>query len=236
MRLNSFLLVSSVVAATGSVASAHFALNAPPAYSQQDNLGLPLKSAPCGQADPGTPVVPTNVVTSFHEGDTITITVNETIFHPGHYRVALAMDQSGLPADPAVTAGQTPCGTAAVQDSTTPGVLVDNMLDHTTAFSGPQSFQVQLPAGTTCTNCTLQVVEFMSNHGLNNPGGCFYHHCAQISILPQSVPLPDAGTPPTADAGTSHPSATTGGCNTGGGSGLALVIVVGGLVLTRRRR
>jgi len=243
MRVNCLVVVLSTVAATGSIAHAHFALNAPPAYSMQDSLGLPLKSAPCGQADPGTPVVPTNIVTSFHEGDTITITVNETIFHPGHYRVALATDQNGLPADPTVTAGATPCGTAVIQDSTTAGVLVDDMLDHTTAFAGPQSFQVQLPTGMTCTNCTLQVIEFMADHGLNNPGGCFYHHCAQLSILPQNVPLPDAGTPGnpgTSDAGTGHPATTTGGCSgcnaRGSGGVLALVIAVGGLVLARRRR
>ena len=26
------------------------------------------------------------------------------------------------------------------------------------------------------------LIEFMSDHPLNNPGGCFYHHCADISI------------------------------------------------------
>jgi MYXO-CTERM domain-containing protein len=35
---------------------------------------------------------------------------------------------------------------------------------------------------TCASNCVLQVAEFMSDHGLNNPGGCFYHHCANITI------------------------------------------------------
>ncbi len=70
--------------------------------------GLPEKSAPCGQADPGTPVVPTNIVSTFHAGDTITITIEaEKVFHPGHYRVSLAKDQGSLPADPNVTIGAT---------------------------------------------------------------------------------------------------------------------------------
>ena len=188
--------VGAVAAFTGlalaGAAHAHFALNAPAAYSAQDSLGLPQKSAPCGQADPGIPLVPTNILTSFHSGDTITVTIDEKLFHPGHYRVALAQDQKGLPADPFVTPGATPCGTAQIQDSTTPGVLADDMLPHTTAFSGPQSFQVHLPDGVTCTNCTLQVIEFMSDHALNAPGGCFYHHCAQVSVLPQGTPLPPA--------------------------------------------
>ncbi|HUJ58649.1 MAG TPA: SCE4755 family polysaccharide monooxygenase-like protein [Kofleriaceae bacterium] len=227
-----YLLAGILVLALGSDARAHFALDAPPAYSMQDSLGLPEKSAPCGQADPGTPVVPTNVVTSFHAGDTITVTIDEKIFHPGHYRVALATAQAGLPADPVVTAGDTPCGTAQIEDSSTPGVLVDNMLPHTTAFSAPQSFQVTLPAGMTCDNCTLQVIEFMSDHGLNNPGGCFYHHCAQVTILPPGAPLPDAGAG--ADAGTS-PKKSSGGCAVGGSAG-ALLALAGLAVAVRRRR
>ena len=61
-------------------------------------------------------------------------------------------------------------------------VLADDVFDHTAPFTTPQSVQVTLPTSVTCSNCTLQVIEFMSDHGLNNPGGCFYHHCANISI------------------------------------------------------
>ena len=45
-----------------------------------------------------------------------TITLTEEVFHPGHYRVALAPDPAQLPADPKVTAGSTPCGTAEIQN------------------------------------------------------------------------------------------------------------------------
>src|SRR4029079_14767179 len=87
---------------------------------------------------------------------------------------------------PPVTAGgtpSTPCGSTTIMSSPVFPVIADGMLVHTAAFSGPQSFTVTLPAGMTCTsNCVLQVVEFMSNHILNNPGGCFYHHCANITI------------------------------------------------------
>jgi hypothetical protein len=70
-------------------------------------------------------------------------------------------------------------------------VLADGVLVHTAPFSGPQSFDVQLPAGMTCDHCTLQIIQFMSNHVLNNPGGCFYHHCATVNI--QDVVVVDAG-------------------------------------------
>jgi hypothetical protein len=189
MKRNPFLpLVAVLVPAAGvgllwpATAQAHFILSSPMSWANQGNLGDPQKSAPCGQADPGTAAVPTGMVTPFHPGDTISITIKETITHPGHYRVALALTQNELPADPQVTAGSTACGSAAIQNPPIFPVLADGVLEHTSAFSGPQTFTVKLPDGMTCTKCTLQVEEFMSDHPLNNPGGCCYHHCADISI------------------------------------------------------
>ena len=45
-----------------------------------------------------------------------------------------------------------------------------------------QSIQVTLPDDINCEGCILQVIQFMSNHGLNDPGGCYYHHCAELAI------------------------------------------------------
>jgi hypothetical protein len=45
-------------------------------------------------------------------------------------------------------------------------------------------FESRCRANISCDHCTLQVIEFISNHALNNPVGCFYHHCADISIQP----------------------------------------------------
>src|SRR4051812_7113479 len=92
-----------LVVTASATARAHFILVAPAAYSKQDTQGLPEKSAPCGQADPGIPLVATPDETTFAAGDTISITINEAIFHPGHYRVSVAQDLASLPADPAVT-------------------------------------------------------------------------------------------------------------------------------------
>jgi hypothetical protein len=166
-----------------SVAEAHFTLEAPASWANQDSLGGPQKSAPCGQSDPGMSAVATGAVTAFRPGETITVTIKETVFHPGHYRVALAVaDRSELPADPAVTPGTTACGSTTIETSPKFPLLADGLLKHTAPFSSAQSFEVTLPSNVTCTKCTLQIVEFMSDHGLNNPGGCFYHHCADISI------------------------------------------------------
>ena len=124
------------------------------------------------------------MVTSYAPGDTVTVTIGETVTHPGHYRAVLSTTgQAGLPADPPVDPGQHALRIDGDPEPARYPVLADGMLVHTAAFSGAQSFTFKLPSNMTCTgNCVLQVAEFMSDHGLNNPGGCFYHHCANITI------------------------------------------------------
>jgi MYXO-CTERM domain-containing protein len=223
MTRRSFAFVASALAApalialTAGPASAHFVLQAPAAYSQQDLLGSPQKSAPCGQDDdPNNPPTLTNAVTTFQAGSTIDITINETVTHPGHYRVSLAPSLEALPEDPTVTPGSTPCGSTVIEQNPVLPLLADGELVHTSGFNGAQTMHVKLPDGMTCDHCTLQVTEFMSNHGLNNPGGCFYHHCATVSVT--SGPVPDAGpndpdaSPASGDGGVSNPANDDGGC------------------------
>jgi hypothetical protein len=206
-----FAAIAAVGVLAPKRAEAHFRLLTPDNWAQENNtLGGPQKSYPCGETDDPSPpneVTPTNKVTPYHPGDTVTVTIQETVMHPGHYRVALSVnDRSELPADPPVTAAATACGTTVIEATPTFPVLVDGALQHTAALTGQQTIKVTLPTNVTCTHCTLQVIEFMSDHGLNNPGGCFYHHCADISIQ-------------SGDGGTSSPdaghdamsSATTGG-------------------------
>lgn len=203
-RLVATGFVGLAIAALAPASQAHFALQSPPAMTSQDGFGSPQKLGPCGNEPGGTP---TNAITAYQSGQTITVTINEIIYHPGHYRVALAVnDPSELPPEPIVTPNSTPCGTVPIASPAVFPVLADGVLIHTAPFSGPQSFEVTLPANVTCTKCTLQVLEFMSDHPLNNPGGCFYHHCANISL--QSTPV-DAGPP---DAGASSTPSAPAGC------------------------
>ena len=160
------------------IATAHFILHAPASWREQGIHGDPQKTGPCG--DEADPALPTGVVTTFSPGETITITIDEAIFHPGHYRVALAVDdRSELPAEPPVTPSQyTDCGSVPVMSPPVFPVLADGVLPHTQPFHDRQSFTVTLPSDVTCDHCTLQVIEFMSSHD----APCFYHHCADISI------------------------------------------------------
>jgi hypothetical protein len=57
----------------------------------------------------------------------MTVTITETIAHPGHYRVAIAQDEAGLPAEPIVTAGTTQCGSAPIDPNPSLPVLADGV-------------------------------------------------------------------------------------------------------------
>jgi hypothetical protein len=208
-----------------SPASAHFILSKPAATMNQGPFGDPQKAAPCGDDGAG---VPTGTVTAFQSGKTITITIEEKIFHPGHYRISLGVNgPMDIPVEPVVTPGaNTPCGTAAVEATPTFPVLADGVFDHKAAFNGPQSITVTLPENVTCDHCTLQVLEFMSNHPLNDPGGCYYHHCANISISGGVDPTTTTGGATSAaesSATSSTSTSATGGAGgasaTGAGAG-----------------
>jgi MYXO-CTERM domain-containing protein len=167
-----------------ALAGAHFVLQTPPATFEQDDFGDPQKAPPCG--DQGQSV-PTDIVTPYQAGDTLTITLEEAVYHPGHYRIALVADIADLPPEPPVTPGDTPCGSAPIDPDPQFPVLADGVFEHDSPMAGPQTIEVTIPADLECDNCTLQIIQFMSNHALNNPGGCYYHHCATISVSAEPV-------------------------------------------------
>jgi hypothetical protein len=212
------------VLAIASPAIAHFKLVSPAASFEQDTYGSPQKSAPCGQADPNDPAVPTNAVTQLMTGQMISIEIDETIYHPGHYRVSLAETMAALPADPPVTTGATACGSTAINPSPTMPLLADGLLVHTSRFQTNQTMQVQLPAGYKCTNCVLQVTEFMSSHA----APCYYHHCAVVTISD------DPNNPPI--GGDSAAPKDDGGCASTQGHASGLFALLVGALLLRGRR
>lgn len=201
-------------ALTPSAAEAHFILDTPAAMTAQDASGNPQKNAPCGPAGAGEP---TGMVTAYQSGSTITITIDETIFHPGHYRVALAVnDPSELPDAPPITATpQDDCAETVIQDPPVFPVLADGMLPHDAPFNGPQTFEVTLPDDVTCDNCTLQVIQYMSNHA----APCFYYHCAALEIQTEPVMTTSASSSSSTSSGSGGAGSGTGGDDTTSGAG-----------------
>ena len=166
-------------------ASGHFKLLEPASWITENQLGDPQKLGPCGgtSADAGTP---TNAVTSVQGGQKLHIKLMETVFHPGHYRIALAVNsRAELPADPEVTTRDTdkcPRSVSAKIDAAPKvPVLLDGLWQHTAKATEPFGTDVTIP-NISCPACILQIVEFMAEHGLNPDGGYTYHHCAVLKI------------------------------------------------------
>jgi hypothetical protein len=166
------------------LANAHFRLLAPASWVTENNLGDPQKAGPCGvtSENPGTP---TNIVTRVRGGDKLHIQIQETIFHPGHYRIALAASPADLPPDPDVITTDSEKGprsvSAPIQDAPRPPILADGLFTHTTKRTDLFEADVEIP-NINCDKCTLQTTQFMAQHGYNNPGGYHYHHCANLQI------------------------------------------------------
>ena len=187
------LLTAIVMACLSAGADAHFVLISPAASLVQNRLGDPQKIGPCGgvsanptrgtAADPG---VPTGAVTELKGGTTLHLMVQETIYHPGHYRVALARTAADLPKDPVVTTAQTERGVrstgAEIQNPAVPPVLADGIFVHNARPT--QNFEADLEVPNfDCRNCVIQVIQFMADHpGIAVDGGHSYHHCAVVNI------------------------------------------------------
>jgi hypothetical protein len=242
-----FRLVASIlvtIAFFSGAAEAHFSLMMPPPADSASDGGK--GAPPCG------PTQASGVVTAVQGGHLLTVSLNETVLHPGHYRIALSINsRSELPPDPvAVTDAGGNSISAPFENPAVFPVLADDVFDHTNG-APPIAFstQVMLP-NVTCSKCTLQVIEFMAKHGPNPGGGFYYHHCADLAITADpSLPIfnPDAGattgiggTTGNTDGG-SKAQDSIGGCALAGRSaqvsrGTATALLALGLTLALRRR
>lgn len=179
----------------------HFRLLEPTSWIIENERGDPQKAGPCGgsNSDWGTP---SYVVNEARGGSLLHLAVEETIYHPGHYRVALAVNSPlELPPDPETTTREGPRGpvsvSAVIDEDPEPPILVDGLWEHyERPAEGENVFEtdIRLP-NIDCEECTLQVVQWMAEHGYNNPGGYTYHHCAKIRITSDPSLPRDEGWP-----------------------------------------
>jgi hypothetical protein len=180
-----------------AASQAHFRLLAPASWIEENALGDPQKAAPCGgtNADFGKP---TYVVTPVVGGSLLHVKVQETVYHPGHYRIALAVNSpTELPVDPKATTATDASGkvmsvSAEIMNPVAPPVLADGLWPHDAKTAVPFETDVTLP-NINCKSCTLQVMQFMEQHGVNNPGQFSYHHCAVLKITADPKKALDAG-------------------------------------------
>jgi hypothetical protein len=214
------LTLAALALSASPSAHAHITLMNPPSWVVEGNLGDPQKSGPCGD-DGSATVQKTGTVTQFTAGQTITVMWKETVGHPGHFRISLTKpgeDRSVL-VDPTVETenGDGKTGnsiSAAFVADGTGDVLKDHLFPRETvagAEANPFSQDITLP-NESCEKCTLQVIQFMAQHG----PGYFYHHCADIQIVAKD----NAGAVGAVGAAGSASMGTGGSSSTGaGGSG-----------------
>ena len=164
---------------------AHFRLLEPASWLQEAPNGDPQWLGPCGgsSADPGKP---SGAMTSVQGGEKLHIRIRETAFHPGFYRVALAVNsRDEFPKDPEARTESSANGersvSGAIQYPPSPPVLADGLFQHISAFDKDQEADVLIP-NINCSKCTLQVIEFMAAHSRNKEGDFTYHHCALLQI------------------------------------------------------
>ena len=187
MRTLTILLGGCLLLAIAPRGFAHFRLLDPASWLQEsEELGDPQWSAPCGGTlkDPGKP---TGAITKIQGGDKLHIRIREMAFHPGFYRVALAVNsRTELPPDPEAISepganGRPRSVSGAIHYPPSPPVLADGLFMHVAPFDKEQETDVEIP-NINCEKCTLQVIEFMGAHGFNKDGGYTYHHCADLQI------------------------------------------------------
>ena len=208
--------------ASASVADAHIRLDSPSPRIADQKVG------PCGAAGSTRG----SNVKVLAPGATIEVSWTETVNHPGHYRLSFDAD------------GQDFTVPLSFTDVTqTMNVLVDNITDR----SGSQLVYKQMVTlpNITCENCTLQLIQMMTDKPPYGDGNDIYFQCADIALR-AGTPTVDAPTalvdaPTGPDAGGAAPT-SGGGCNIGGRGGatggltVMAMVALGALVVRRRQR
>jgi MYXO-CTERM domain-containing protein len=188
-----------------SLANAHIRLTFP--KPRHAGASPPLKEQPCGVGNEKR----SNIINYFKPGEMITVTWNEFIPHPGHFRIAFLADGDAFPE---------PTSFTDIRKPETPPILADGIGG--SGSGGNHQMQIKLP-NIECSNCTLQILQVMTDKPPytqagpvgNPPGDDVYHECADI-VLSNAV---DGGAPADAGRDAGGMDAGRGGAGGAGGSG-----------------
>ena len=165
------LLSACVVLGLFSCAArAHFALVYPPArYTGVSELF----GRPCGR-EPDTGRAN---VTTVSAGSTLTVRWDNTVVHPGHFRISFDAD------------GQNFSIPAAVDDFyTDPNVLADD-IPSAPSGAATQTFDISLP-DIECDHCTLQVLQVLTDHApytTDENSDDLHFRCADLVLVRDTI-------------------------------------------------
>jgi hypothetical protein len=208
-----------------STARAHFLQLKPDSWLTEESDGSPQKGAPCGPKgyDDVDPIPTSGKATTFHAGEMIELEVQETVHHPGYFRVSLAQTDAmsatttDFPNPPLDDDAACSLDLDAVPTGSHDNVLEDGLFKDDDMFGDNRHLtqMIKLP-DEPCEHCTLQIVQVMKDHMLNS---CFYYHCADITILPADGTSSTDGGTMMGTGGTTSMSGSGGMGTAGTGSG-----------------
>lgn len=169
--------VLGALALAPAMASAHVILT-----SHEARHGTAdIKEGPCGitGSERG------DVVHTFEAGETITLEWNEYIPHPGYYRIAFDDDGHDDFVDP-----------ASYDDLfTNDTVLEDNLFPHGRRDAEPFYTHTLTLPDAPCDNCTLQLVQMMTDKPPYEVGGNdLYYNCLDLVLVAPGGSGEDTGT------------------------------------------
>ncbi len=214
----------AAVSFAAATASAHLTMDAP-----TNRYGEQQKQPPCGVTDG----LPSETVTVFEPGETITVTWRETINHPSHYRISFSPNGDQDFVDPAT----------ADEMYSNEYVLLDGIPD----VADPNyAIEVTLP-DVECETCVLQVIQVMYDKPpYTIPGNDIYYNCSDLALRvggdglddPQDETGDEPADEDPADADPSQPGEIGGGaaCHVAGSASGASTGALALLVLAALRR
>ncbi len=218
--LRKFLLLPATLAPllASAHASAHILVTEPMARVDHDNT----KVNPCGSnAAWGSAGVAT-----FAPGEQITLRWDETILHPGYFRVVVSVtgdEALTMPSEADLdrfkayySSGSGDLPTPVEQPN---GIEVDGLLVYYdyyaphgsecagTLTGGTCTYEVNLTLPVSCEQCTLQLVQTMAEQFRTYGSNAHYYHCVDFT-LEGDVPTTDPSTDTTGDG--THTNGVTG--------------------------
>ncbi len=206
------LIAPIVLLAFAQSADAHLRIT-----SHQSRSGDNQKPGPCGSVD----VRSTDKVYIAKPGTEVTFAIDEYIAHPGFFRVDVDIDGQDNLLTPVVECLDKTSIADCFDTTDTGPYMVNNIQNDNGAFD----IVYTLPA-VECTNCTLQIVQAMTDKApYEVDGNEMYHQCIDIvlandgpdvlTLMGGADPV-DAG-PNDVDAAPGNPGGADAGGQVGGG-------------------
>jgi hypothetical protein len=163
----------ATIALFASAASAHIDLQEPTPRHGRDEL----KEGPCGVAGSARSRTPSY----FEPGDEVTLVWDEYVDHPGHVRIMFSLDGDDFP-DP--SGFDDLCNPAADAACIADGLQEGGGGTYEHTFTLPNA---------ECSNCTIQVIQVMTDKAPYGDGNDIYYDCADIVITTNPPPSADDG-------------------------------------------